>query len=84
MLDDPTGNSFLQSGLLEEDPDLSVTHYQRTPQQDQELGVTTLPTEDTENNDSVCMLFMYISYVVVVVVVYLSKCLTYLPPSLSL
>lgn len=39
ILDDPAGNSFLQGTLNEVDSQLTVTHYQRSPEQDQQLMV---------------------------------------------
>ncbi|XP_070392912.1 zinc finger protein ZPR1 [Dermacentor albipictus] len=47
VLDDPCGNSYVQS-LCAPDPDpaLRVTHYERTFEQNDELGLNDMKTED--------------------------------------
>ncbi|KAJ3144444.1 hypothetical protein HK101_002692 [Irineochytrium annulatum] len=44
-LDDPSGNSFIENPHApRRDPNLHLRHYARTPQQDEELGLTHDPT----------------------------------------
>jgi zinc finger protein len=45
VLDDPTGNSFIQNAD-------SITHYERTEQQNDELGINDMKTENYENGES--------------------------------
>lgn len=42
VLDDPTGNSYIENQLApQEDPHLKVQHYERSEQQNRQLGATT-------------------------------------------
>ncbi len=51
-MDDPVGNSFLQGGgLSEDDPALTVSHYQRSPEQDQRLGLGEEVAEDADSHE---------------------------------
>lgn len=47
VLDDPAGNSFIQS-MCDPDPQLTVTHYERSFQQNEELGLNDMKTENYE------------------------------------
>ncbi|KAE8751461.1 hypothetical protein FOCC_FOCC001708 [Frankliniella occidentalis] len=53
VLDDPAGNSYVQS-LTAPDPDpaLSVTHYDRTYDQNEELGLNDMMVENYETKQS--------------------------------
>lgn len=47
ILDDPTGNSYVQNVYAPDvDPQLSVTSYERTAEQDDELGISHLRREE--------------------------------------
>lgn len=47
VLDDPTGNSYVQNVYAPDvDPQLTVTPYERTAQQDDELGISHLRREE--------------------------------------
>ncbi|XP_074832968.1 zinc finger protein ZPR1 isoform X2 [Carettochelys insculpta] len=49
ILDDPAGNSYLQNVYApEEDPELTVEHYERSFAQNEELGLNDMKTEDYE------------------------------------
>ncbi|NWV25154.1 ZPR1 protein, partial [Origma solitaria] len=49
IMDDPAGNSYLQNVYApEEDPELSVQHYERTFEQNEELGLNDMKTEGYE------------------------------------
>ncbi|NXU55685.1 ZPR1 protein, partial [Turnix velox] len=49
IMDDPAGNSYLQNVYApEEDPELRVERYQRTFQQNEELGLNDMKTEGYE------------------------------------
>ena len=50
-LDDPAGNSFLQN-LYAPDPDpcIEIEEYQRTYQQNEDLGLNDMKTEGYEQN----------------------------------
>ncbi|EDV25665.1 expressed hypothetical protein [Trichoplax adhaerens] len=49
ILDDPAGNSFIQSDCLPDpDPNLLIEHYQRTDEQDDELGIKDMCVENYE------------------------------------
>lgn len=42
ILDDSSGNSFIENPLApEEDPHMTVVHYTRQPEQDARLGLQT-------------------------------------------
>ncbi|NXL61735.1 ZPR1 protein, partial [Chordeiles acutipennis] len=50
IMDDPAGNSYLQNVYApEEDPELSVERYQRTFEQNEELGLNDMKTEGYES-----------------------------------
>merc|ERR1712002_407192 len=50
VLDDPVGNSYLQNTYAPDpDPNLFIDKYQRTEEQDIELGIKDMKTEDYEN-----------------------------------
>ncbi|XP_014262367.1 zinc finger protein ZPR1 [Cimex lectularius] len=51
VLDDPAGNSYVQS-LCDEglDEGLNITHYERSDEQNEELGINDMKTEDYEND----------------------------------
>ena len=53
ILDDPAGNSYVQS-LTAPDPDpaLKVSHYDRTHEQNEELGLNDMVVENYENDIS--------------------------------
>ncbi|NXD92942.1 ZPR1 protein, partial [Chaetorhynchus papuensis] len=49
IMDDPAGNSYLQNVYApEEDPELRVQHYERTFEQNEELGLNDMKTEGYE------------------------------------
>ncbi|XP_015283533.1 PREDICTED: zinc finger protein ZPR1 [Gekko japonicus] len=49
VMDDPAGNSYLQNVYApEEDPELCVEHYERSFEQNEELGLNDMKTEDYE------------------------------------
>ncbi|NXB75586.1 ZPR1 protein, partial [Donacobius atricapilla] len=49
IMDDPAGNSYLQNVYApEEDPELSVRRYERTFEQNEELGLNDMKTEGYE------------------------------------
>ncbi|XP_060107247.1 zinc finger protein ZPR1 isoform X2 [Heteronotia binoei] len=49
VMDDPAGNSYLQNIYApEEDPELRVEHYERSFEQNEELGLNDMKTEDYE------------------------------------
>ncbi|NWH64227.1 ZPR1 protein, partial [Geococcyx californianus] len=49
IMDDPAGNSYLQNVYApEEDPELSVERYERTFEQNEELGLNDMRTEGYE------------------------------------
>ncbi|NXH13032.1 ZPR1 protein, partial [Bucco capensis] len=49
ILDDPAGNSYLQNVYApEEDPELRVEHYERSFEQNEELGLNDMKTEGYE------------------------------------
>jgi len=51
ILDDPAGNSYLQDIYVpEKDPRLTVERYQRTYDQDEELGLNDIKTENYAEN----------------------------------
>jgi len=55
ILDDPSGNSYLENpNAPAADPQLSVSHYERTREQNQQLGITQalLPTEEDGEGES--------------------------------
>jgi zinc finger protein len=47
ILDDPAGNSFIQNVYAPEpDPQMTVTHYERTVEQNDQLGLNDMKTEN--------------------------------------
>lgn len=51
VLDDPTGNSYLQNIYAPDpDPEMTVEHYERTKQQNDDLGITDMKTENYEKS----------------------------------
>merc|ERR1712142_1241122 len=51
ILDDPVGNSYLQNTYAPDpDPNLIVEEYERTEEQDIELGIKDMKTEDYEDD----------------------------------
>ncbi|XP_021231720.1 zinc finger protein ZPR1 isoform X1 [Numida meleagris] len=49
VMDDPAGNSYLQNVYApEEDPELKVEHYERTFEQNEDLGLNDMKTEGYE------------------------------------
>ncbi|OXB62388.1 hypothetical protein ASZ78_009454 [Callipepla squamata] len=49
IMDDPAGNSYLQNVYApEEDPELKVEHYERTFEQNEDLGLNDMNTEGYE------------------------------------
>jgi len=49
ILDDPAGNSYVQNLYAPDpDPELEVVHYERTKEQDDELGISDMKTEGYE------------------------------------
>ncbi|NXS56152.1 ZPR1 protein, partial [Brachypteracias leptosomus] len=53
IMDDPAGNSYLQNVYApEEDPQLQVEHYERTFEQNEDLGLNDMKTEGYEPEDS--------------------------------
>lgn len=46
IIDDPAGNSYLQNVYApEDDPEMKVEHYQRTEEQDEELGLDQMKVD---------------------------------------
>jgi len=58
-VDDPSGNSFVENKLApKEDPNFTVEHYERSEDQDKQLGLTS--TSEV-NMYGVCVhVYMYI------------------------
>ncbi|XP_077160960.1 zinc finger protein ZPR1 isoform X2 [Paroedura picta] len=53
VMDDPAGNSYLQNVYApEEDPELHVEHYERSFEQNEELGLNDMKTEDYETENA--------------------------------
>ncbi|XP_048369447.1 zinc finger protein ZPR1 [Sphaerodactylus townsendi] len=53
VMDDPAGNSYLQNVYApEEDPELRTEHYKRSFEQNEELGLNDMKTEDYETEAS--------------------------------
>ena len=53
VLDDPAGNSYLQNVYApEEDPELTITQYERSYEQNDELGLNDMKTEGYEEDQS--------------------------------
>ncbi|NXY90578.1 ZPR1 protein, partial [Alcedo cyanopectus] len=53
VMDDPAGNSYLQNVYApEEDPELTVQRYQRSFEQNEELGLNDMRTEGYELGDT--------------------------------
>ncbi|CAF4317267.1 unnamed protein product, partial [Adineta steineri] len=51
VLDDPAGNCYLQNICAPDpDPQLIVEHYKRTDEQNEELGINDMKTENYENS----------------------------------
>ncbi|KAL1500998.1 hypothetical protein ABEB36_006405 [Hypothenemus hampei] len=52
VLDDPCGNSYVQSMSETDEPDeaLKITHYERTFEQNEELGLNDIKTENYEES----------------------------------
>ena len=49
ILDDPAGNSYLQNVYApDDDPELTIDHYERTFEQNDELGLNDMKTEGYE------------------------------------
>jgi len=47
VLDDPAGNSYLQNIYApDEDPEMSITHYERNFEQNEDLGLNDMKTEN--------------------------------------
>ena len=47
ILDDPAGNSYLQNIYApESDPEMEVVHYERTFEQNEELGLNDIKVEN--------------------------------------
>lgn len=55
VLDDPAGNSYVQSLLDSDEPDdkLKIIKYERTYEQNEELGLNDIKTENYEQLDSI-------------------------------
>lgn len=52
ILDDPAGNSYIQNLYAPDpDPELEVFHYQRSKEQDDELGISDMKTEGYEEDE---------------------------------
>ncbi|XP_023022950.2 zinc finger protein Zpr1 [Leptinotarsa decemlineata] len=52
ILDDPAGNSYIQSLRDDNEPDdsLRITHYDRSVEQNEELGIADMKTENYESS----------------------------------
>lgn len=51
VLDDPTGNSYLQNVYAPDpDPEMTVEHYERTQDQNDDLGISDMKTENYEKS----------------------------------
>ena len=62
VIDDPSGNSFIENPLApDNDPLLSVDHYQRTFEQDKQLGV--LDSGDKCVSSSIYFDYCYMCYI---------------------
>ncbi|KAM7451045.1 nucleolar zinc-finger protein [Porites harrisoni] len=52
ILDDPAGNSYIQNLYAPDpDPELEVFHYQRSKEQDDDLGISDMKTEGYEEDE---------------------------------
>ena len=51
ILDDPVGNSYIQS-LEDDDPQLKVEEYERTWEQNEAFGLNDVKTEGYENDNN--------------------------------
>ncbi|XP_006823818.1 zinc finger protein ZPR1-like [Saccoglossus kowalevskii] len=52
ILDDPAGNSYLQNIYApEDDPNMTVEEYERNDEQNDELGIKDMKTENYENKE---------------------------------
>lgn len=52
ILDDPAGNSYLQNVYApEEDPEMTVEKYERSFEQNEDLGLNDMKTEGYEENE---------------------------------
>ena len=50
ILDDPAGNSYLQNVYApEDDPEMTIDHYVRNFEQNEELGLNDIKLENYEN-----------------------------------
>ncbi|XP_066249416.1 zinc finger protein ZPR1 [Euwallacea similis] len=54
VLDDPCGNSYIQSMKDEDEPDeqLRITHYERTFEQNEDLGLNDMKTENYKEEET--------------------------------
>ncbi|XP_071447318.1 zinc finger protein ZPR1 [Hetaerina americana] len=53
ILDDPAGNSYIQNLFHPEpDPKLNISHYERTYDMNEELGINDMKTENYEENET--------------------------------
>ncbi|XP_046401788.1 zinc finger protein ZPR1 [Ischnura elegans] len=53
ILDDPAGNSYIQNLFHPEpDPKLKITHYERTYEMNEELGINDMKTENYGENET--------------------------------
>ena len=55
VLDDASGNSFIENPLApEQDPQMTVVHYTRQPEQDVKLGIQPAVEEEEHENEGKC------------------------------
>ena len=55
VLDDASGNSFIENPLApEQDPQMTVIHYTRQPEQDVKLGIQPAVEEEEHENEGKC------------------------------
>ena len=53
IMDDPSGNSYVQNFYAPDpDPEMTVVHYERNKEQNEELGIDMMKTENYKDNSS--------------------------------
>ena len=50
ILDDPAGNSYVQNVYAPDDPELKIENYERTFEQNDDLGLNDMKTEGYEED----------------------------------
>lgn len=61
ILDDPTGNSFMQNVYApEQDPEMTVEHYERSFEQNEYLGLNDMKTVNYTNENAQLIQYAYV------------------------